>query len=303
MRLGSHGEVHPVLVAGPDGAPVAVRDFGGEGPGLLMAHATGLHGAVWSPVAGHLNGWHCWGLDLRGHGDSPLPAGDDLHWSGFGRDVQRVVEFIGGPVLGVGHSLGGMALLMAAMDAPELFSALVLYEPALRMETEALDPAASELQSMMVNAAAGRRSRFDTRPEALSNYAVKRPFCDIQAAALYAYVQHGFRDTPDGAVELKCRPSVEAQIFARTHEHDALRKLHHLRCPIAVIRGEYTNPQQAHSAESLAAAVARPSRIMFGADHFGPLANPALFAAVVRDAIGELGLSAAPPVPQGADAP
>ena len=212
-RLSSQGKVHSALVAGPDGAPVAVRDFAGEGPDLLMAHATGLHGAVWGPVAGHLNGWHCWGLDLRGHGDSPVPMGDDLHWSGFGRDVQSVVEFIGGPVLGIGHSLGGMAMLMAAMDAPELFSALVLYEPALRMETGALNPALSELQSLMVNVAAGRRSRFTTRAEALSNYAVKRPFCDIQAAALHAYVQHGFRDTPDGAVELKCRPAVEAQIL------------------------------------------------------------------------------------------
>ncbi|WUV51466.1 alpha/beta hydrolase [Nocardia vinacea] len=281
-------------VAGPDGAPVYLHDFGGDGPGLVLAHATGLHGAVWGPLARRLDSWHCWGLDLRGHGDSLVPDGDDLHWSGFGRDVRSVVERVGGPVLGVGHSLGGVAMLMAALDAPELFSALVLYEPALRMETGALDPGLAQLQSWMVKGAASRRSRFSSRAEALSNYAVKQPFAAIQAAALHAYVQHGFRDTTDGAVELKCLPSVEAQIFARTHEHDAVHSLHDLSCPVVVVRGEDTDPHQIRSAESLADTVSRRVRIMRGADHFGPLAQPAAFAAVVRDAVDELGLSTTP---------
>ncbi|MHA4854786.1 alpha/beta fold hydrolase [Rhodococcus sp. MSC1_016] len=256
-----------------------------------MAHATGLHGAVWGPLARRLDGWHCRALDLRGHGDSPVPGDDDLHWSGFGRDVRSVVESVGGPVVGVGHSLGGVAMLMAALDAPELFSALVLYEPALRMETGALDPALAQMQAWMVKGAASRRARFSSRAEALCNYAVKQPFADIQAETLHAYVQHGFRDTADGAVELKCLPSVEAQIFARTHEHDAVRSLHDLSCPVVIVRGEDTDPQQVRSAEGLAAVLARPARILPGADHFGPLVQPTAFAAIVRDAVGELGLA------------
>lgn len=260
-----------------------VHDFGGDGPNLLMAHATGLHGAVWGPVARHLGSWHCWALDLRGHGDSPVPAGDDLNWSGFGRDVRCVAESLAGPVLGVGHSLGGVAMLMAALDAPHLFSALVLYEPAMRMDTGDLDPELSRLQSRMVAGAAGRRPRFPSRAEALASYAVRQPFAGVQAEALHAYVRHGFRETAGGDVELKCSPAVESRVFAQTHEHDVACRLGGLECPVVVVCGGDTTPQQTQSSDRLTAALSQSVRVIDGADHFGPLAQPSRFAAVVRD--------------------
>src|SRR5438445_13182131 len=69
-----------------DGVDIAVYELGSSGPPLVMAHATGLHGRVWSPVAARLSErFRCVAFDERGHGDSGLPPGLDFDWWGFGR--------------------------------------------------------------------------------------------------------------------------------------------------------------------------------------------------------------------------
>ena len=42
---------------------VQVHDLGGDGPDLLLAHGTGLHGLVFAPLVRHLTGsFRCWSL-------------------------------------------------------------------------------------------------------------------------------------------------------------------------------------------------------------------------------------------------
>ena len=43
-----------VHVTSRDGVDVAVYDLGGDGPPLLLAHATGFHGLVWDGFADRL---------------------------------------------------------------------------------------------------------------------------------------------------------------------------------------------------------------------------------------------------------
>jgi pimeloyl-ACP methyl ester carboxylesterase len=88
-----------------------VHDLGGDGPALLLCHATGFHGRVWRPLASHLaDTWHSWAPDLRGHGDSAVPPGTEMHWDRFADDVLAVVDALGGgPLAAVGHSKGGAA--------------------------------------------------------------------------------------------------------------------------------------------------------------------------------------------------
>jgi len=86
---------------------VAAWDLGGDGPPVLMAHATGFHGLVWRPMASALTGFHCYSFDERGHGDSSRPPGHSYDWTGFADDTLAVVDGLGleRPVV-VGHSLG-----------------------------------------------------------------------------------------------------------------------------------------------------------------------------------------------------
>src|ERR1700687_213112 len=116
--------LRPMTPAGrvttPDGVSIAYYDFGGEGPPLLLAHATGFCGPVLGPMAEHLRGqFHCVALDERAHGASDPPPGGDFDWHGFATDVLAVIDHLGlERPYGFGHSCGGAAILLAEEARP-----------------------------------------------------------------------------------------------------------------------------------------------------------------------------------------
>ncbi|MFC9892347.1 alpha/beta fold hydrolase [Nocardia sp. NPDC127579] len=67
-------------------------------------------------------------FDLRGHGDSGAPSTESCTVAQLGRDLAAVIAATtpAGPVVLVGHSLGGMAVLAAAAQFPALFAERVI---------------------------------------------------------------------------------------------------------------------------------------------------------------------------------
>jgi len=81
----------------------------GQGPALVMIHGIGARKTGWDKITAALKDrYTCIRYDLRGHGDSPLPAGpfglDELV-----ADLEALRERLGVEKMHViGHSLGGM---------------------------------------------------------------------------------------------------------------------------------------------------------------------------------------------------
>lgn len=266
----------------PDGLSLAVHDFGGAGRPTLLCHATGFHGAVWVPLAASLGeGFERWAVDFRAHGASALPPGHELDWAAFGADVLAVVDALGvapGTLLGVGHSMGGAALLLAEQARPGTFAGLWLYEPIV--------PPAGTLPPLgggnpMADGAARRRPSFPSAAEALANFAAKPPLHALRADVLHAYVRHGFRAGEDGAVHLACRPEHEAQIYRGGGSHRAFAHLGEVRCPVVVACGR-DEPGPARFAPAIAAGLPHGQLERHPLGHFGPLEAPEICAAAVR---------------------
>src|ERR1700753_773050 len=160
-----------ITIESSGGVALAVYDLGGDGPPLLFAHATGFCASVWAPVAAHLADRHCWALDFRCHGRSGRPDDDDLAWAGTADDVLAVVD---GLALehpdGVGHSMGGAALLLAEQRRPGTFGHLWAFEPVV-IPPGVLpdDPQANPL----AGGAARRRDTFPSAQAAVDNFASK----------------------------------------------------------------------------------------------------------------------------------
>src|ERR1039458_10169401 len=115
-----------------NGIEVALFEWPGQDPPVFLCHATGFHARCWDQIIAHLPGRHCFALDTRGHGRSSKPA-PPYAWRNFGTDVAAVAETLGlSAAIGVGHSMGGHAVTLAAALRPESFSSLLLIDPVIR---------------------------------------------------------------------------------------------------------------------------------------------------------------------------
>ncbi|HZT68018.1 MAG TPA: alpha/beta hydrolase [Acidimicrobiales bacterium] len=272
------------VVTTSDGVSIAVTDFGGSGPPLVLAHATGFHSLVWRPLARLLTDrFRCVALDFRGHGDSGPAPGADYHWSGFARDLLAVVDGLDlGRPFAVGHSCGGASLLLAEQAAPRTFRALFLYEPIV-MPVE--PPPGPDPANHLAVLSRRRRRSFVSRDAAYDNFASKAPLMAFVPDALAAYVDHGFAVQPDGAVTLKCPPEVEAAVFAHSSSHDAYSRLALVSCPVTLACGEETDSYGLPVMEALHARLPRSTVApLAGLGHFGPMSDPDRVAAAVAGA-------------------
>jgi len=266
-----------------DGVKLAVHDLGGDGPPLLLAHATGFCGPVLSPLAAHLmDRFHCWAYDARGHGDTESPAGMDWNWAGFAGDVLAVVDGLGlDRPYGFGHSAGGAALLDAEARRPGTFAALWCYEPIVWPEITA-ELAAS--RRPLISGALKRRDRFPSRQDAYDNFASKPPLESLDSKVLRAYVDCGFAPDADG-VRLKCPSFVEAAIYRQGLAHDGFTRLHRVRCPVTVGWGGRSMAIERPVAQAQVDELPSATLAVFPElGHFGPMEGLVSVAGAARAA-------------------
>ena len=265
------------------GVSLELHDLGGDGDDLLVAHATGLCGRAYEPLAALLaERFHVWAVDFRGHGDSSVPAGSDFNWSGMGEDVLAVIDHLGGrPLHGFGHSMGGAALVLAERTRPaQVLRSTYLYEPIVMPSDWAT--ASIGAQNPMSTAARRRRPEFESRAEALLRYSSRPPLGVLRADSLAAYVTHGFADVPRGGVRLKCAPESEALTFEAPGKptFDDARALSTPAIVGVGARAGAIGP--AGFAPDVAAALPNGRLVEYAhLGHFGPLQDPDVIAADV----------------------
>lgn len=270
-----------------DGVVVVVHELSPtpspQQPPLLLSHATGFHGRVWEPVAGLLaDRFGSVALDYRGHGDTIAPPEWAVDWSGYGDDVTAVARAVWRPggLIGVGHSMGGAGLLMAALRQADLFRAIVVYEPIV-IPPEGMRPASTE--NPLAAGARRRRATFDSFEAAISNYAAKPPLNAFTPAALDAYVRGGFRAEDDGSVHLKCTPEHEARTFEASANPELWDRLGEITVPVWVVSGRPHAGEPSMMAPGIAERLPNAQYVEEDdLDHFGPMTHPERIADLVR---------------------
>ena len=259
---------------------LAIHDWGGDGPPVLLAHPTGFHGRVWAPVAHQLvaAGRRVWSFDFRGHGDSEAPSLDaeSYSWHGFADDVLQVAHELGlagDPSLtACGHSKGGASLLLAEAKEPHSFPRIWAYEPIVFATPEALPP---QEDFFLAKAARKRRNEWKSVDDAFEAYASKPPLNVMTEESLRAYVEYGLRDRGDGVFELKCRPEVEARVYAMGPNHGAWSVLPEIQAQVRVVCGETSSDIGPPLATQIAERLPHGSlEVMPGLGHFGPQQAP-----------------------------
>jgi pimeloyl-ACP methyl ester carboxylesterase len=275
------------------GAPgeLAALDFGDpDRPvDVIFLNANGFNAMTYrSALAPLAAGLRILAVDQQGHGLSPqrTPAAGRLDWLDLRDDLLALLEAVGGgPKVLAGHSMGGAVSILAAAERPDRVRALALFDPVI-IPGAARDAARAggTLDNPLAMGADRRRAVFPDREMVFKSYRGRGAFRTWPDQALLDYITDGFRDLPDGTVELTCAPEWEASGF-RAHGHDPWAAMRKIFAPVRILRaeagstcnletpGEF-NPDNADIAV----------RTVPGTTHFLPIERPDL----VRETLLEL---------------
>lgn len=216
--------------------------FGGQGPILHLAPANGFPPETYRPFAEALTPH----FRVIGHRPRPLrgthPPASISSWHDLATDLSTDLDYLGNePIIGVGHSLGGILSLYCAARQPERFRGLVLIDPVLLPHL--LLPVLWLMRKRglqhyfpLARGAARRRDRFASHDEARTRYTGRGAFANFVPAALEGYLEGGLRPAPDGGFELAWPRAWESHIFGLA-PIDAWNALRHIHIPLLIIRG------------------------------------------------------------------
>lgn len=263
---------------------MAVWRWPGDGPPLILCHATGFHGRCWDQIVARLPNRLCIAPDFRGHGRSAKPD-PPYHWRSFGRDLAALLRAwdIRG-ALGVGHSMGAHSVVLAAALVPGAFERLLLLDPVIR------PPSAYTGPSPIVDFVLRRRNAWSSPGEMFDRFKDRPPFKTWDPAVLRDYCDYGLLPAPDGiGFVLACPPQVEASIYSNNNEpaSNLYPEISQIQLPVHVVRsssGEFgvTNFQASPTAPELALFFQNGrDTALTGISHFIPMEAPALVADLI----------------------
>jgi pimeloyl-ACP methyl ester carboxylesterase len=215
-------------------------------------------------------------------GSPPVKALRD--WSLLTDDLLLALRSLGSKkIIGVGHSLGGVLTLTAALKEPERFSRIILIDPtmlapALLRKVWWMKKFFLEFRPDLVAGALRRRRHWDSLEAALESFRTKPLFGTWDPEVIEDYAKSMTAPDPHGGVSLVYPPEWEAKIY-QTIPTDVWKAAARLKVPSLVIRGETSNT---FTAESQAAfQKANPStvfKVVAGAGHLLPFEKPGLTA-------------------------
>ena len=229
---------------------IPFTDFGGQGPLLHFAHANAYPpGAYRQLLAGLAEAYHVLAMEQRPLWPQQHPEKMDT-WHLFADDLIhfcRQQDLSG--LVGVGHSLGAVVTMFAAVREPPLFHTLVLIEPVflpppILAAAEANPEHTSEMP--FVQKALNRRNRWTSRRAAFDRFRQKEVFRGLSDAALWDYVNEGLQEGADGRLALRFPRKWEARIYSRPPT-DVWTLLPAVTQPTLAVRGAHSTTLQEES--------------------------------------------------------
>jgi len=224
-------------------------DLDSSGQPLHFLHANGYPPECYQPFLELLQTqYHVFGMLLRPLWKDSNPN-DIRDWKPFSDDLLRfLAPPRPTPVIAVGHSIGAIVTLRAALREPGKFRALILLDPVLFVPSRLIGwkffsaLGLGDRVHPLIRGTKKRRRAFDDLETVFRGYRSRNIFRYMSDENLRIYIEGITQPKADHTYELVYSPEWEAQIY-RTglRDFDIWRDLPKLDMPTLFIRGAETD--------------------------------------------------------------
>ncbi len=245
----------PVEYRMADGVTLRGDAYGpADGRVVLFLHGGGQTRHAWGGAAEAFarRGWRAVALDQRGHGDSDWAADNFYRIDHFAADMRAVATGFANPTAVVGASLGGLATLLGAGEAPEpskVASAVVLVDITPTVERAGVERIVNFMRARMDEGFA----TLDDAADYVASYLPDRPRPKSTAG-----LEKNLRRRDDGRWYWHWDPGFMTDVDVRMEDRDPNRMraaTRRLDMPALLVRGgksDLVTPETAAEFVSLA---------------------------------------------------
>ncbi len=264
-------------------------DFGGSGEFVHFLHANGFPPLTYREYLTKIaQQYHVVATETR-----PLQL--DTDHEAFNDWWQISADFITyiqthhqHPIIGIGHSIGAVVTMHAAIQRPDLFKKIVLLDPVF------LPPTFSFMWTFarwfnqghrhpLHGSAMRRRTEFESRTALFQKFKKARNFRNFTDESLRNYIEAITIENPDGTAVLSFKKEWEAQIY-KTMPARIWRYVRKLTVPASVIYADKSDVMLAGSVSAMKKYA--PQTVLHqieNASHLLPMEHPDLVAKVTLD--------------------
>lgn len=243
-------------------------------PCMLCIHGGAAHAHWFDFVAAEfIKDYRVLSLDLRGHGDSDWAREADYAYLTYAADVAGLIEILGiGPVVLVGHSMGGMVSLVTSACYPQSVSTLVVIDSMMQMTPER----ASTLRGI----GAGKGRTFDSSGAFIKGFKIRPNGTVAEQHVVQHMAANSCRQDEDGDWLNK----FDRNVYAKRHPIDGFEYWGKVQAPALLVAGGISDritPEVVARVREQCPQV--EVRTVNGAGHHVTLDNPVGYCKAVGD--------------------
>lgn len=206
---------------------------------IHFAHANGFPAQTYNRLFALLEADFRIGYLERHAHDPQFPVTDGWHF--LKEELRQAIESrYTEPVIGLGHSFGGILHFLLAVEKPGLYKQLILLDAPLVSRLSGAGLRLLKKTNLLEKWSPARQTRFrrnlwPTKNDAYEHFRSKDIFAAFDEGVLRDYAEHGTRQNEKG-LKLFFEPQVEAQIY-QTLPDDFAKYRGRLKVPATYIGG------------------------------------------------------------------
>lgn len=181
---------------------------------IQFSHANGLPAKTYSYLFQHFKKSEIHYIERMGHGDFLLNGNVENYAAELIAEIERNYTK---PVVGIGHSLGGITTLIAAGQRPDLFEQVIVLDPVLLSSRKRWMLYLLKKIGMgdivgPIKRTLKRKATFESKEVARTYFKPKKLFKNFHPQCFEDYIQHGLIEKGN-ELELAISPKIEVEVF------------------------------------------------------------------------------------------